>query len=153
VINLSLSTHTHTHVTNDLITTLALSGRGVVVVAAAGNFATNQPQFPAAEGGARVLSVAASSPLDTLAPFSDYGSWVRMSAPGTSVYSTLPGGLFATWNGTSMSTGLVSGTAALVRAANPTLSAQDVISRLANTSTKIPGAVSLRLNAGASLGQ
>ena len=153
VINLSLSTHTHTHVTNDLITTLALNGRGVVVVSAAGNYASNLPQFPAAEGGSRVLSVGASSPQDTLAPFSDYGSWVRLAAPGMSLYSTIPGGQFASWNGTSMSTGLASGTAALVRAANPTLSAQDVISRLANTSTRISGVVPLLLNAGAALGQ
>jgi subtilisin family serine protease len=153
VINLSLATHTRTHVTNDLITALALNGRGVVVAAAAGNFATSQPQFPAAEGGARVLSVSASSPLDTLAPFSDFGSWVRVAAPGISVYSTIPGGQYASWNGTSMSTGLASGAAALVRAANPSLSAQDVIARLANTSAKISGAVPLRLNVGAALGQ
>jgi thermitase len=153
VINLSLGTHTHTHVTDELISNLSSNGRGIVVVAAAGNAASNQPQFPAGEGGSRVLSVGASTPTDTLATFSDYGSWVRVAAPGVSIWSTVPGGQYASWNGTSMSTGFASGEAALVRAAYPTFSAQDTISRIANTSTKISGAVPLRINAGASVGQ
>jgi thermitase len=153
IINLSLGTHTRTHVTNDLIAGLSSTGRGVVVAAAAGNAASNQPQFPAAEGSSRVLSVGASTPTDTLASFSDYGSWVRVLAPGVSMWSTVPGGQYASWSGTSMSTALASGEAALVRAAYPTLSAQDVISRIANTSTRVSGAVQLRIDAGAAVGQ
>ena len=49
VINLSLGTNTRTHVANELIGDLAVSGRGIVVVAAAGNAASNQPAFPAGE--------------------------------------------------------------------------------------------------------
>jgi subtilisin family serine protease len=74
---------------------------------------------------------------------------VRVGAPGVSVYSTIPGGGYASWSGTSMSTGLASGEAALVRAAFPTLNAGNVISRIANTATKISGAVPLRINAAA----
>lgn len=153
VINLSLGTNTRTHVTNELISNLSASGRGVVVVAAAGNAASSQPQYPAGEGGSRILSVGANTPIDTLAPFSNYGSWVRVAAPGVSVWSTVPGGQYAFWSGTSMSAALASGEAALVRAAYPSLSAQDVIGRIANTSTKISGAVPLRINAGAAVGQ
>jgi thermitase len=153
IINLSLGTYTRTHVTDELISDLSSGGRGIVVAAAAGNAASNVPQFPAGEGGSRVLSVGATTATDTLAPFSDYGSWVRVAAPGVSIWSTVPGGQYGSWSGTSMSTGLASGEAALVRAAYPTLSAQDVISRIANTSTKISGAVPLRINAGASVGQ
>jgi subtilisin family serine protease len=152
VINLSLGTFTRTHIANELIANITLTGRGVVVVAAAGNAGSNVPQFPAAEGGARVLSVGASTPIDTLALFSDYGSWVRVAAPGVSVWSTVPGGQFAAWNGTSMATGLAAGEAALVRATYPTLNAQNVITRIASTSTKISGAVPLRIDAGASVG-
>jgi subtilisin family serine protease len=153
IINLSLSTRTHTHVTNEVIGNLASNGRGVVVVAAAGNAASNIPQFPAAEGGSRVISVGASTSTDSLAPFSDYGSWVRVAAPGVSLWSTVPGGTYASWSGTSMATALVSGEAGLVRASYPTLGAQDVISRIANTSVKISGPVPLRINAGAAVGQ
>jgi subtilisin family serine protease len=152
IINLSLSTRTHTHVTNEVIGNLASNGRGVVVVAAAGNAASNIPQFPAAEGGSRVISVGASTSTDSLAPFSDYGSWVRVAAPGVSLWSTVPGGTYASWSGTSMATALVSGEAGLVRASYPTLGAQDVISRIANTSVKISGPVPLRINAGAAVG-
>jgi subtilisin family serine protease len=153
VINLSLGTNTHTHLTNEVIGNVGSKGRGVVVVAAAGNAASNQPQFPAAEGGARVLAVGASTSKDTLAPFSNYGSWVRVVAPGVSLLSTVPGGGYASWSGTSMATGLASGEAALVRSAYSAFSAQDVISRIANTSTRISGQVSLRINAGAAVGR
>jgi subtilisin family serine protease len=153
VINLSLGTYTRTHVANELISDLAATGRGVVVVAAAGNNASNTPEFPAGEGGSRLLSVGASTPSDTLASFSDYGSWVRVAAPGHSVWSTAPGGQYATWSGTSMATGFASGEAALVRAAYPAFSAQDVIARIANTSKKISGSVPLRIDAAASVGR
>jgi subtilisin family serine protease len=152
VINLSLGTYTHTHIANELISTITGNGRGVVVVAAAGNAGSNVPQFPAAEGGARVLSVGASTPSDTLATFSDYGSWVRVAAPGVSLWSTVPGGQFAAWNGTSMASGLAAGQAALVRAVYPKLNAQNVISRIASTSAKVGGAVPLRIDAAASVG-
>jgi thermitase len=153
VINLSLGTNTRTHVANELISDLAVSGRGIVVVAAAGNAASSQPEFPAGEGGSRVLSVGATTPIDTLASFSDFGSWVDVSAPGVSVWSTIPGGQYATWSGTSMATGLASGQAALVRAAYPYLSAQTVISRITNTARRISGPVPMRIDAGASVGQ
>lgn len=152
VINLSLGTSTRTHVASSLIEAVASSGPGVVVVAAAGNGGSNLPMFPAGEGGSRVLSVGASTPLDTLALFSNYGSWVRVAAPGVSLWSSVPGGQYATWSGTSMATGLVSGTAALVRASYPTLNAQNVIGRIASTSTTIGGGVPLRINAGAAVG-
>ena len=153
VINLSLGTYTRTHVANELISGLATTGRGVVVVAAAGNAASNLPQFPAGEGGARLLAVAATTPLDTLAPFSDFGSWVDVAAPGASIWSTVPGGQYATWTGTSMASGLASGNAALVRAAYPSMSAQTVISRITGTARKIGGSVPLRIDAGASVGR
>jgi subtilisin family serine protease len=151
VMNLSLSTNIHTHLTNELISSLATSGRGIVVVAAAGNYGNNVPQYPAAEGGSRVLAVGASTPLDTLAPFSDYGSWVRVAAPGVSLLSPVPGGGYASWSGTSMAAGLASGEAALVRAVFPSLNAQNVIGRIASTSTRIGGPVQLRINAAAAL--
>ena len=153
VINLSLGTYTRTHVANELISGLASSGQGVVVVAAAGNAGSNAPQFPAGEGGSRLLSVAATTPVDSLALFSNFGSWVDVAAPGASIWSTVPGGQYATWSGTSMSSGLASGEAALVRAAYPSLSAQSVISRITGTARKITGSVPTRIDAGASVGR
>ena len=62
--------------------------QGVVVVAAAGNEGTSSPVYPALYSS--VIAVANTLPDDTKAPSSSYGSWVDVSAPGTSVISTVP---------------------------------------------------------------
>ena len=50
-----------------------------------------------------ILGVGASRSDDTLATFSTYGAWVRVMAPGDHIMSTIPGGGYASWSGTSMS--------------------------------------------------
>ena len=103
----------------------ALVGRGVVVVAAAGNDATCRPAWPAAIDG--VIGVAA---LDASGPawFTNHGPWVRACAPGADVVSrffAVPshpspaeqsdvGALgavvdWATWSGTSFAAPIVAG--------------------------------------------
>jgi subtilisin family serine protease len=153
VINMSLGTFSHTHLTNDLVSGLAFANRGVVMVAAAGNFASKTPMFPAAEGGSRVLSVGASTQLDALAPFSNSGSWVRVEAPGVSLLSSVPGGGFGIGSGTSMASAVTAGEAALVRAAYPSLKAQDVIQRISNSAVKQPGSTPPLIDAAAAVGR
>ena len=63
---------------------------------------------------------------DTFAFFSNYGASVDAIAPGVNVYSTWMGGSYKTENGTSMATPHVAGVAALIRAANPTLTPAEV---------------------------
>jgi subtilisin family serine protease len=74
-----------------------LSALGVVVVAAAGNFATHRPFYPAAfapryaeRAGAPLLSVGALNPNASVALFSDDGPWVNCFATGAAVVSTFP---------------------------------------------------------------
>lgn len=75
----------------------ALLGLGIVVVAAAGNFATSREFYPAAfarepvpAGQVPVISVGALNPNGTKAMFSNDGHWVTAWASGAAVVSTYP---------------------------------------------------------------
>ena len=75
----------------------ALLDLGVVVVAAAGNFATSREFYPAAfarepvpAGQVPVISVGALNPNGTKAMFSNDGLWVTAWARGAAVVSTYP---------------------------------------------------------------
>ena len=89
----------------------------ILFVAAAGNSAKNAdtaPEYPAAYIAANLISVAATNNNDTLASFSNYGSWVEAAAPGSSIFSTWLNSGYNTISGTSMATPHVSGLAGLL---------------------------------------
>jgi subtilisin family serine protease len=92
---------------------------GALFVAAAGNAGSNmdgggQKHYPAASTQPNVLTVAAIDQRGNVAAFSNYGKVsVDLSAPGTNILSSYPGG-YAWANGTSMAAPHVSGVAALV---------------------------------------
>jgi thermitase len=98
--------------------------RGCVVVAAAGNNGSNAPFYPAAYENA--LAVAASDPNDRLTDFSQYGTWVDIAAPGSSILSTVPGNRYEAWSGTSMACPHVAGAAALIWSCVPSLTNQQL---------------------------
>ena len=61
----------------------AANARGVLLVASAGNEASQQPSFPAAYG--TVLAVGATDIDDNPASFTNVGGWVDVTGPGVAV--------------------------------------------------------------------
>lgn len=72
------------------------------------------------DGGSEyALFVGATGREDDLASFSTYGRFVDLAAPGVSLLTTRPGGVYGTASGTSFAAPVVSGVAALVWSVNP----------------------------------
>jgi thermitase len=119
---------------------------GAVIVAAAGNDGTDSiKQYPAAEHAYGLISVGASNAATQLATFSNFGSWVQIAAPGDGITSTVPGGGFGVWSGTSMAAPLTAGVAALVQSINPGMSSDDVARRVVRVSGPLCGGTQLRV--------
>jgi subtilisin family serine protease len=111
---------------------------GSAVFAAAGNGGSRgEPQYPAAEAAKGQLAITAYNKQLRLPAFAARGPWVQLAAPGQGVVSTMPGDRYASWSGTSMSTPLASGVAALVLATQPDLKPDDIAKRLAERSIKL----------------
>ena len=111
----------------------AINTSGGLFVAAAGNAGNSNLRYPAGYDLDNIVSVAATDANDALATFSSYDpTWVDLAAPGVSVYSTYAGNTYRSLNGTSMATPHVSGAAALVLAADPSLSTAALKAKLMN---------------------
>ncbi|MEN6604170.1 MAG: S8 family peptidase, partial [Bryobacteraceae bacterium] len=102
--------------------------KGAVVFASAMNSSTSTPAYPAACN--KVVAVGSTSETDELASFSNYGTWVDLTAPGTNMLTTTRGGGYGYWQGTSFSSPLVTGVAALMWSVNPNLSAASLVNLL-----------------------
>jgi subtilisin family serine protease len=150
------------------------AAKGALVVASVGNdrLSGNRVEYPAAllqpvgsrGAGGRGLAVGASTSTGAPASFSNSGTYVSLAAPGVGVLGavsaqapaakfkrvTLPGaraGLYGLGSGTSYAAPQVAGAAALVWAANPLLTAQEVADVLEQSATGA-GAWSERLGFG-----
>ncbi|HXA82466.1 MAG TPA: S8 family serine peptidase [Methylomirabilota bacterium] len=105
---------------------------GVVLVAAAGNESTNAAVYPAALNN-YVVGIASTTNYDTRSSFSNYGPVdVLIAAPGENIVSTFPGGTYASASGTSFSSPLVAGTAALMLSARSSLTQSQAASSLSH---------------------
>jgi subtilisin family serine protease len=133
--------------------------KGVLLVEAAGNDNENldsadnfpSPDFKDSKGiaGNWITVGASSDPLaeegfkSYTASFSNYGKTkVDIFAPGTRIYSTLPGGnKYGNLQGTSMAAPVVTGVAALIMEYFPKLTVQEVKYCILKSATQPPGKV------------
>jgi len=172
IINLSLGRTGYSHT---MVTAMDYANtRGRLIVAAAGNDNCSTNFYPAAfanttsSGGdnfnTRVIAVGATDnndqqsiwvagrPQCTADSGSNFGAWVDISAPGSNIRSTIRNNIYDNWNGTSMATPHVAGTAALMWARHPWANAnriRDIVLATAeNTGNNDPGGNGIRrLNA------
>ena len=105
--------------------------KNAIVIAAAGNDSSTV-SYPAACLNA--IAVSATLSDDSFASFSNYGSEIAVSAPGKGIYTTMKGGGYGSWYGTSFSSPIVAGVAALVLSINPQLTNTQIVDILKKTS-------------------
>ncbi|MCA9987891.1 MAG: S8 family serine peptidase [Anaerolineales bacterium] len=133
VINLSLGLGAKSVLLRDVIRQATRAG--AVVVAAAGNLASDLEQYPAASQCA--LAVTAVGPENQRSDFANYGDWIDFVAPGEAIYSTFTGSSYAWWSGSSMAAPFVAGQAALLHSVNPDLNAREVTLLIASTAAAV----------------
>lgn len=116
--------------------------KDVVIVAAAGNRVGGNIQVGAPATIPGVLTVAGLDRKNTASvDASSQGISIGVAAPAEDLLGGLPGGGYAEWAGTSGSTPIVSGVAALIRSKWPSMSAEQVINRIVTTAKDagVPG--------------
>jgi subtilisin family serine protease len=103
----------------------AVSQKGIIAVAAAGNGGPDGPAaYPAAYPG--VIAVTAVNEADDRYAFANRGSYIAVSAPGVDILAPVERGGHAYVSGTSFAAAYVSGIAALLLEREPRLNATSV---------------------------
>jgi subtilisin family serine protease len=106
--------------------------KNVILVASAGNDGLKTLVYPASYSG--VAGIGSTTNNDVRSAFSNFGSGsVTFAAPGEGVVTTFPGASYAAGWGTSFSTPMVAGAAALVLQSRPASKPRDITNALSKT--------------------
>lgn len=127
--------------------------KGVLFVAAAGNDSKNdndsRPKYPASYDLDNIISVAAVDRNGELASFSNIGrTSVDVGAPGVEILSTVKGGEYKEYRGTSMASPHVAGIAALVLSEFPDMDYSEVRERIIATAVPMASLKNLCVSGG-----
>ncbi len=113
-----------------------LRGAGVATVIAAGNSGyANSLSAPGCISSA--VSVGATTKGDTIPSYSNAAPFLKLLAPGSSIRSSIPNGMYATMGGTSMATPHVAGAFALLHQRSPSATVDAILERLRATGRSI----------------
>ena len=99
-----------------------LRNKGGLAVAAAGNNNTDR----GFADNPYLITVSATTSGDGRASYSNYGDNIDVAAPGSSIYTTYTNGGYKSASGTSFASPATAGVVALIMAANPGLSPDEV---------------------------
>jgi thermitase len=148
VINMSLGYYRKSFTLQDAVD--YAWGKGVLLVAAAGNDGSSRKLYPAAYSNC--IAVAATDDDDQRVDepgwwASNYGDWVEVAAPGLYIYSTFPDHdyyigkslKYDYGSGTSMSTPFVAGLAGLLFGQDTSRTNDQVRALIASSADPIPG--------------
>jgi subtilisin family serine protease len=125
VVNLSLGGSDDSPVLRDAVAYAA--GKGALVIGAAGNDGSAAPHYPAAIPA--VLAVGGVTSSDTRYSWSNYGSWVDVTAPGCNPSQAL-NGVVMQYCGTSSATPFTAGVAGLLASTDPAPTAAQIRSAI-----------------------
>ncbi len=113
-----------------------LRGAKIATVIASGNNGfKNAMSSPSCISSA--VAVGATDKNDFVADFSNSDSMLKLLAPGVSIYSSVPGNAYDSYNGTSMATPHVAGAWAVYRQARPSASVSEALGAFRSTGKKI----------------
>ena len=110
-------------------------GKKCILIAAAGNNGNDIASYPAACNN--VVAVSATDSADVRPTWSNFGNYVDVAAPGVDILSLYGANQYAAWNGTSFSSPVTSGVAALMASANPNLTNVQLVDLLLKNSDDI----------------
>jgi hypothetical protein len=107
--------------------------KGGVVFNSAGNYATLDSTPPSSS----LVSVSATGNTDVIASWSSYGPYVDLAAPGVGIWTTSLGGGYSAVSGTSFSSPLSAGVAALMMSVNRGLAPSQIVSLLESSAVDL----------------
>lgn len=110
--------------------------KGGITVVAAGN--SGGEELIAASN--TMISVSATDGADVKTSFSSYGQYIDVAAPGMDIWTTVRGGSYQRWWGTSLASPVVAGVVGLIKSANPALGAAELENLLLSTAVDLGAA-------------